>query len=122
MMNVSQNIQRPGYEFRPDPDFPDAPIDWSREDAETVAKAEGLTLSEEHWQVVCALQSFYARHDETTLNARELHDALEEYFHPEGGIKYLYELFPKGPVSQGCKLAGLQLPAGGQDRGFGSAM
>ncbi|MFA5082077.1 MAG: TusE/DsrC/DsvC family sulfur relay protein [Hydrogenophilaceae bacterium] len=122
-MNLTmQNFERPGYETRPDPDFPQAPIDWSRKEAEAMAKADGLTLTEEHWQVICALQEFYARHDGPTVNVRELHDALDESFHPEGGIKHLYELFPKGPVAQGCRLAGLQAPSGAQDRGFGSAV
>jgi len=56
------------------------------------------------------------------VNVRELHDAPKEFFHPEGGLKYLYGLFPNGPVSQGCRLAGLRPPPGAQDQGFGSAV
>jgi len=33
-----------------------------------------------------------------------------------------YQLFPKGPLAQGCLLAGVQPPAGTQDKGFGSAV
>lgn len=122
MLNTAPNLVRPGYETQPDPDFPNAPIDWSREDAEAVARQEGMRLTEEHWQVVCALQEFYARHEGPGVNLRELHDALEEHFHPEGGMKYLYQLFPKGPVALGCRLAGLQPPAGAADKGFGSVV
>lgn len=122
MNYATQNLARPGYEVRPDPDFPQAPIDWTRDQALEVAKDENLKMTEEHWQVVCALQEFYARHDGATIKVRELHDALDEYFHPEGGIKYLYKLFPKGPVAQGCRLAGLEPPPGAQDKGFGSAV
>jgi len=104
------------------PDFPHAFSDWSRENAEELARAEGLTLTEEHWQVVRALQAFYAHHEEPTVNVRELHDALNEDFYAEGGIRYLYTLFPKGLLAQGCLLAGLQPPAGAQDKGFGSAV
>lgn len=122
MNRIGENLVRPGFEPMPDPDFPLAPIEWSRADGEAQAREEGLQMTEEHWQVVCALQEFYARHDGPTVNVRELHDALDEYFHPEGGIRYLYHLFPKGPVAQGCRIAGLQPPAGAQDRGFGSAV
>jgi TusE/DsrC/DsvC family sulfur relay protein len=122
MNYATQNYTRPGFEIHPDPDFPNAPIDWSRDNAKEMARTEGLALTEEHWQVVCALQEFYTRHDDPAINVRELHDALDEYFHPEGGIKYLYQLFPKGPVAQGCRLAGLQAPAGAQDMGFGSVV
>lgn len=122
MSYASQQLMRPGYEYRPDPDFPHAPMDWTRMNAEEMASEDHLALTEEHWQVVCALQEFYARHEGPTINVRELHDALDEHFHPEGGIKYLYKLFPKGPVAQGCRLAGLEPPPGAEDRGFGSVV
>jgi tRNA 2-thiouridine synthesizing protein E len=54
------------------------------------------------------------------MNMRELHDALDEKFHPQGGMKYLYKLFPGGPVAQGCRLAGIDVPAGAVDKSFGS--
>jgi len=119
---TTQNFIRPGYETQPIPDFPHAPIDWSRESAEELANTEGLALTDAHWQVVRALHDLYARSEEPAMKARELHDALDELFHAEGGIKYLYTLFPKGPLAQGCLLAGLQPPAGTQDQGFGSAV
>ncbi|OYY95762.1 MAG: sulfite reductase [Hydrogenophilales bacterium 28-61-23] len=122
MNQATQDFIRPGYETQPIPDFPYAPSDWSRASAEELAQSEGLTLTEAHWRVVRALQAFYAQHEEPSVNARELHDALDEDFHIEGGIRYLYTLFPKGPLAQGCLLAGLQAPAGTQDQGFGSAV
>ena len=51
---------------------------------------------------------------------RVLHDALDEKFHVKGGMKVLYEMFPGGPVAQGCRLAGLEAPAGAVDKSFGS--
>lgn len=122
MNHATQNYLRPGHEVRPNPDFPHAPFDWSPATAEALAREQGLTLTETHWRVVRALQDFYARHEEPAMSARELHDALDEFFHPEGGIKYLYRLFPKGPLAQACLLAGLQPPGGTQDQGFGSAV
>lgn len=122
MNHATQNYMRPGHESQPPPDFPFAPSDWSRESAQSAAKSEGLELTEIHWRVVRALQEYYAQHEAPTMNVRELHDALDEHFHAEGGIKYLYMIFPKGPLAQGCLLAGLQPPGGGQDKGFGSAV
>jgi tRNA 2-thiouridine synthesizing protein E len=101
-------------------EFPHAPIGWMPEEARLSARQEGLVLTEQHWQVIRALQTFYARHDETGIHRIELHDALDEKFHPQGGIKFLYRLFPKGPVAQGCRMAGLTPPAGAIDLGFGS--
>jgi len=87
-----------------------------------LAAAENLTLTEDHWQVVRALQYFYAHQEDSVIIMRELHDALDEEFHQKGGLRYLYTLFPNGPVAQGCLLAGLTPPSGAQDRGIGSAM
>lgn len=102
------------------PDFPNAPADWAKGEAAGTAAGFGLKASDGHWEMVRALQEFYARHDGPTINTRELHDALEERFHCNGGMKYLYKLFPGGPVTQGCRIAGLEPPAGSIDTGFGS--
>lgn len=84
------------------------------------ARQEGLEPTEEHWEAVRALQAYYARHATGAVNLRALHDALDEKFHRQGGIRQLYRLFPGGPVAQGCRVAGLQAPAGAADKGFGS--
>jgi len=122
MLNTMQTIVRPGYEagVLQDPDFPHAPLDWSRDIAVAQARAVNLELTEEHWQLIRALQDFYARHEESAINVRELHDALDENFHARGGLRHLYTLFPEGPIAQGCRLAGLEPPAGAHDPGFGS--
>jgi TusE/DsrC/DsvC family sulfur relay protein len=103
-----------------DPDFPHAPAGWSQNEAARAAAAEGLEPDESRWEAVRALQDYYSRHDELAINTRDLHDALEEKFHTRGGMKYLYRLFPGGPVTQGCRIAGLEPPAGSADKGFGS--
>ena len=91
--------------LKKDPKFPHAPEGWTKESSLKTAQQEGLKPGEEHWDVVRALQEYYSKHEEVTINARELHDALNEKFHAKGGIKYLYEVFPGGPVAQGCRLA-----------------
>ncbi|MEJ2508504.1 MAG: TusE/DsrC/DsvC family sulfur relay protein [Gammaproteobacteria bacterium] len=112
---------RTGGQRTADPDFPHAPAGWSRERALEIARGEGLILDRDHWEVVSAIQGLFDRAGEG-VRARELHDALDERFHARGGIKYVYELFPGGPIAQGCRVAGLQPPAGAADQGFGSVM
>ena len=110
----------PGAPYTGDPDFPYAPADWTRDAALALAKAENLALGDDQWAVVRGLQEFFARHESGPVALRELSDALDEKFHYKGGMKYLYTLFPGGPIAQGCRLAGLKPPAGAVDRSFGS--
>ncbi len=110
-----------GYQNTAPPGFPHAPADWSVTEAEQTAAAEGLQPGDGLWEAVRALQEFFARHEDgPRFSARELHDALDEKFHERGGMKYLYRLLPGGPIAQGCRLAGLEPPAGSVDPGFGS--
>lgn len=121
MADSMDEIMHPGSASAKDPEFPHAPADWSRSQAEQLAAAEGLVMTEEHWQVVAALQAYYDRLESgTAVNVRELHDALDERFYAKGGIKFLYEILPGGPVAQGCRLAGLEPPADASNPSFGS--
>jgi len=121
MLHVSNDINRLIREPASDPDFPDAPLDWTREDALQAAQQEGLELTPDHWEIVRALQHYYAHHaDDAVINLRELHDALDEHCNAKGGLRYLYTLFPGGPIAQGCRLAGLKAPAIASDSSFGS--
>ena len=98
--------------------FPNAPKGWSINDAEAVAKTDGIQMTDDHWQLVGALQEYYHKVDHPKL--RQLKDALDEKFHSRGGMKYLHQIIPSGPVAEGCKLAGLDVPAGAVDKSFGS--
>lgn len=121
MLHVSTDINKLIHEPVTDPDFPHAPLEWTRDEAKRIASAEGLELTNDHWDVVRALQNYYAHHaDDTVINLRDLHDALDECFHENGGLKYLYTLFPGGPIAQSCRLAGLKAPFMATDRSFGS--
>ncbi|MDX1374470.1 MAG: TusE/DsrC/DsvC family sulfur relay protein [Burkholderiales bacterium] len=120
MTSLMDQIRDGGTPAAADTAFPHAPEGWTRARAVEIARDEGLTLEAAHWTALRALQEYFARHEPTAVNLRELHDALDEKFHRQGGIRQLYLLFPGGPVAQGCRLAGLRTPAGAIDRGFGS--
>jgi tRNA 2-thiouridine synthesizing protein E len=118
MANSMSEVMNPNLKTH-DADFPHAPEGWTRADAEATAKAEGLSMDQDHWAAVRALQDYYAR-NEGEIHVRKLHDALDERFHGSGGMKFLYHILPGGPVAQGCRLAGLEPPAGASDKSFGS--
>lgn len=121
MPHVSTDINQLIRQPLSDPDFPHAPLGWTRDDAMEIAHEERLDLNENHWEAIRALQTYYASHeDEATINLRNLHDALDEYFHQQGGLKFLYMLFPGGPIAQSCRLAGLKAPFIASDRSFGT--
>jgi tRNA 2-thiouridine synthesizing protein E len=118
MAESMKEILNPGAVRKASPAFPHAPADWDEAAAQDIANREGLSLEDHHWQVIKALQAFFARNE--APKAREIHDALDERFHALGGLKFLYKVLPGGPVAQGCRLAGLQAPAGAEDASFGS--
>ena len=103
-----------------DSDFVNAPHDWTMSEAERIASENGIALTEDHWEAILGLQEYFSKHE--FGNRRELVDALDEKFHVKGGNKYLYLLFPGGPVAQGCVISGIQPPSGSVDKSFGSVV
>ena len=99
-------------------EFPYAPDNWAIDNAKQVAASEGIELTDDHLEVIRSIQEYF---DKTEFfKPRQLLDALDERFHSKGGLKYLYKLLPKGPVAQGCRISGMNPPAGTIDESFGS--
>jgi len=118
MPNEMSELMNPGIQPEANPDFPHAPTDWSTDKAMGAAREAGLDLSEDHWEAIKAFQEYFAKVESPRV--RELHDALNERFYSRGGRRYLYQLFPGGPIAQGCQLAGLPALSGSADKSFGS--
>ncbi|MEW9796948.1 TusE/DsrC/DsvC family sulfur relay protein [Alteromonas sp. CYL-A6] len=84
---------------------------WSEEMVPVLADAEGITLTDAHWEVVRFVRQFYLEFD-TSPAIRALVKAMANAYGPEkGNSRYLQRLFPKGPAKQATKLAGLPKPA-----------
>lgn len=94
---------------------------WSEEQAQNVASAEGVELSPDHLRVIRLLREYYLAHG-AVQSGRELGEMLNEEFAVQGGRKFLHTLFSKGPVTQGMRFSGLPVPAYSQDKGFGSSL
>lgn len=84
-----------------------------------MADKEGIELTDEHLGVIECLRDYFLELGEAE-KGRDLEDMLDEIFAGHGGKKYLWRLFPGGPVTQGLRIAGLPIPAHTGDKGFGT--
>ncbi|MGD8560872.1 MAG: TusE/DsrC/DsvC family sulfur relay protein [Gammaproteobacteria bacterium] len=94
---------------------------WNRGKSEQAAQQEGIELTEEHWKVIVFLRKHYVE-DGPSESGRDLAQLLDKEFEKEGGLRYLYTLFPDGPVTQGSRVACLPIPPNSEDDSFGTAM
>ena len=84
------------------------PEDWSEAFVRTQAAAEGLQLTNEHWDVIRYLRDYFASHN-VQAQVREIIRHFRKVWGPErGSNRYLHDIFPRGgPQKQGNRLAGL---------------
>lgn len=84
--------------------------DWSPAVAEQLASAEGIELSEAHWEVIRLLQDFY-REFELSPAMRPLVKYVGQQLGADKGRSiYLMQLFPPSPAKVASKIAGLPKP------------
>lgn len=84
---------------------------WDKSIAQTIARAEGITLTQDHWQVIDYLREFYQAYG-VSPSIRPLVKYLATVLPAEkSGSIYLQILFPDGPAKQATKIAGLPKPA-----------
>ncbi len=85
--------------------------DWNLEIAKMLAEREGLVLTEQHLEILRVLRGFYQKYQRTpTMRALSKEISLVLNAEKSSSL-YLFELFPNGPIQQGCKIAGLPRPA-----------
>ena len=82
--------------------------DWSEAFALAQAHSEGLRLTDEHWQVIRFLRSYFHEHG-VQAQVRVMIKHFAQAWGPQrGNNHYLHDIFPiGGPQKQGNRLAGL---------------
>lgn len=121
MLDINKALNNPlHYESDPEGNLSELP-QWSPRYANQLAELENLQLTDEHWEVIYHLRERYRVHGNQD-SARDVLRDLETHFCDNHGRAYLYQLFPRGPVSQASQLAGLPLPPHTHDLSFGSVM
>lgn len=92
---------------------------WDENIARQRATEEDIQLTPQHMDVIHFLREEFRQHGQAD-NGRDLFTSLTDRFSTQGGKKYLFSLFPRGPIMQGCKIAGLPVPPNSADPSFGS--
>src|SRR3989338_674922 len=86
------------------------PQDWNEELAREFAQKESIQLTEDHWDAIRYMRTYYAEH-QIAPDARHVIKHLAERMGPDSR-NALFELFPYGYVKQACKIAGMKRPRG----------
>jgi tRNA 2-thiouridine synthesizing protein E len=84
--------------------------DYRDEVCPVIAAADGIALTDAHWEVIRYLRDEYQQEGHSP-NFRNMLKGFQA-IRPEADSKYLYDLFPMGPAKQGAKIAGLPQPYG----------
>ena len=85
--------------------FLQKPEQWTEEVAREFARADGIDLTDRHWQVIRFMRDTFLR----TGQAPSIRTLGKESGVP---VKELYQLFPKGPAKLAAKLGGIPKPHG----------
>tara|TARA_R110000868_G_scaffold364037_1_gene626538 strand:- start:72025 stop:72333 length:309 start_codon:yes stop_codon:yes gene_type:complete len=84
--------------------------DWDESVASELAAAEGIVLSEQHWQVIKLLRQFYQEF-QLSPAMRPLVKYVGLHLGADKGKSlYLLQLFPGSPAKLASKIAGLPKP------------
>lgn len=79
--------------------------DWNEEVAAEIARRDGYEITDEHWKYIHTAREMYEK-SAVVPPIRKFAKAMDV------NAKYLYELFPKGPMKMICKVGGLPKPTG----------
>jgi len=98
-------VQVDEYGFLTDPDA------WTPEFAHHVAKLEGISLSDRHFEVIAFIRS-QQEENGVTPDQRWVLKFLGRYGASDKSAAkdILYALFPQGYVKHACKIAGMRQP------------
>jgi tRNA 2-thiouridine synthesizing protein E len=82
--------------------------DWEKDVAEAIAAAEGLSLTQDHWDVIEYLRDAFINHNGEQPNNRAILKAMQDkWVGRKVDNKTLFDLFPGNPSKQAGKVAGL---------------
>ena len=84
--------------------------DWDEQVAEALAVAVEIDLTDAHWEIIWFIRNYYKQYNHlpnTRLFTKAVRKKLGDL---KGNTRYLYTLFPNGPLKVSCLIAGLPRP------------
>ena len=82
--------------------------DWDKDVAQAIAAADGLTLTQDHWDVIEYLRDAYLNHNGEQPNNRAILKAMQDKWSGRKvDNKTLFDLYPGNPSKQAGKISGL---------------
>ncbi len=84
--------------------------DWTPDVARQIASAEGLALTEGHWEIIELLRNYYREFDSSPAMRPLVKYCALKLGSDKGRSIYLMSLFPGSPAKLGSKIAGLPKP------------
>ena len=78
------------------------PVQWKKEMAIEIAKKEGITLTDKHYEVLNFIRDKHLKGETFTIRSIGKSGIAD--------IKEFYELFPGGPLKKAAKIAGIPKP------------
>ncbi len=87
--------------------------EWSEGFAKEQAEADGIKLYNDHWELIYYFREYSEEHmTNPTMHTliQNLGKKTKSFHEKKAYEKHIYSLFPRDPVHEICKLAGLPLP------------
>ena len=84
--------------------------DWNEIVAHAIAVTDDIELTEAHWEIIYFIRDYYQNFNHlpnTRVFIKAIRNTLGEN---KGNTRYLYRLFPDGPLKYACKIGGLPKP------------
>ena len=83
--------------------------DWTPALAEKMALSDGLTLTEQHWDVLNIIREYYKEYNTSPILKLLRREISKQYGQERATIEALDSLFPHGVQKQGGRLAGVPI-------------
>ncbi|MGH8498378.1 MAG: TusE/DsrC/DsvC family sulfur relay protein [Methylococcales bacterium] len=83
---------------------------WTEEIGQALAAIAGIDLTPAHWEIVLFIRDYYHRFNHLPNNRVFVKAVRKELGEDKGTTRYLYGLFPEGPLKFACRIGGLPKP------------